>query len=47
MEKATLGFGILYKIGMENFEAFRWNFSSNANSEIGRSDTTTVDIRDY
>ena len=28
---------------MANFEAFRWNFSSSTNSEIGRSDVTVYD----
>ena len=29
---------------MANFEAFRWNFLSSTNSEIGRSDTLAYTI---
>ena len=29
---------------MANFEAFRWNISSSANPEIGRSDIVSVNM---
>ena len=32
--------------GLANFEAFRWNFSSSTNPEIGRSEVHTWKIPD-